>query len=150
MITWDVIAAPRAYPHNGLRHQPLLEINMNHAAKHLAYTIADRYLAIWNERDDITRRARIAQLFAAGATYADPMMKGSGIEGIDSMIGAAQQQFPGHRFTLHGTQDGHNDVVRFSWTLAADGAAPVAKGSDVAYLDEQGRLRQVTGFLDAA
>jgi hypothetical protein len=123
---------------------------MNHAASH-ATIIADRYLAIWNERDDITRRARIAQLFATSATYADPMMRGSGIDGIDAMIGAAQQQFPGHRFSLHGTPDGHNDVVRFSWTLAAEGAgAPVAKGSDVAWVDRDGRLARVTGFLDAA
>jgi hypothetical protein len=123
---------------------------MNQAASH-ATIIADRYLAIWNERDDITRRARIAQLFATSATYADPMMRGSGIDGIDAMIGAAQQQFPGHRFSLHGTPDGHNDVVRFSWTLAAEGAgAPVAKGSDVAWVDRDGRLARVTGFLDAA
>ena len=123
---------------------------MNHAASH-ATIIADRYLAIWNERDDITRRARVAQLFAAGATYADPMMRGSGIDGIDAMIGAAQRQFPGHRFFLHGTPDGHNDVVRFAWTLAPEGpGAPVAKGSDVAWVDAQGRLVRVTGFLDAA
>jgi hypothetical protein len=123
---------------------------MNQPLKHAAI-IADRYLAIWNERDDITRRARIAQLFAADATYTDPMMRGSGIEGIDSMICAAQRQFPGHRFFLHGTPDGHNDVVRFAWTLAPDGpGAPVAKGSDIAYVDEAGRLVRVTGFLDAA
>jgi len=122
---------------------------MNHAASH-ATIIADRYLAVWNERDDITRRARIAQLFAANATYADPLMRGSGVEGIDVMIKAAQQQFPGHRFSLHGTPDGHHDVVRFSWTLGLDGAAPVAKGSDVAWVDERGRLLRVSGFLDAA
>lgn len=123
---------------------------MNHAASHAAI-IADRYLAVWNERDDITRRARIAQLFAAGATYADPMMRGSGIDGIDAMIVAAQRQFPGHRFFLHGTPDGHDDVVRFAWTLAPESpGAPVAKGSDVAYIDSHGRLLKVTGFLDAA
>jgi hypothetical protein len=117
---------------------------MNHAT-----TIAESYLAIWNERNDVIRRAHVGQLFALDATYADPMMKGSGIDGIDSMIGAAQQQFPGYRFTLHGTPDGHDDVVRFSWTLAADGAAPVAKGTDIAYVDADGRLRKVTGFVDA-
>lgn len=122
---------------------------MNHAATQ-ATIIADRYLAVWNERDDITRRARVAQLFAADATYADPMMHGSGIDGIDAMIATAQRQFPGLRFSLHGTPDGHNNVVRFSWTLAADGAAPVARGSDVAYIDGRGRLLKVTGFLDAA
>jgi hypothetical protein len=118
---------------------------MNHAS-----TIAERYLAIWNERNAAARRAAAGQLFAFDATYADPMMKGSGIDGIDSMVEAAQQQFPGYRFTLHGTPDGHNDVVRFSWTLAADGAAPVAKGTDIAWLDADGRLLQVTGFVDAA
>jgi hypothetical protein len=125
----------------------------NHPGNRAAI-IADRYLAIWNERDAITRRARIAQLFAEDATYADPMMHGSGIDGIDGMIATAQQQFPGYRFSLHGTPDGHNNVVRFSWTLAADAAggdsAPVAKGSDIAYIDGRGRLLKVTGFLDAA
>lgn len=115
-----------------------------------ASTIAGRYLAIWNERNAAARRTHAEQLFAADSTYADPMMKGSGVDGIDSMIGAAQQQFPGHRFTLHGTPDGHNDVVRFSWTLAADGSPPVARGTDIAYLDADGRLLRVTGFLDAA
>jgi hypothetical protein len=122
----------------------------NQATRHAAI-IADRYLAVWNERDDITRRARIAQLFADNATYADPMMRGSGIDGIDGMIAAAQRQFPGHRFFLHGTPDGHSDVVRFAWTLAPEGpGAPVARGSDIAYVDGHGRLVRVTGFLDAA
>lgn len=123
---------------------------MQHASSTHASAIAERYLALWNERDGAARRTRVEQLFAPGATYADPMMKGSGIDGIDSMIGAAQQQFPGHRFTLHGNPDGHGDVVRFSWALGVDGAAPVAHGTDVAYVDTQGRLVRVSGFLDAA
>lgn len=115
-----------------------------------ASSIAERYLAIWNESDANARRARIAQLFAPGASYADPLMKGSGLDGIDAMITAARQQFPGHRFSLHGVPDGHNDVVRFSWTLAAEGGAPLARGTDVAWIDADGRLRQVAGFLNAA
>lgn len=115
-----------------------------------ASAIAERYLAIWNERDAAARRAQVAQLFAPDASYADPMMKSSGIEGIDAMIGAAQQQFPGYRFSLHGAPDGHNDVVRFSWNLALEGAAPVANGTDVARVGADGRLHRVTGFLNAA
>lgn len=115
-----------------------------------ASSIAERYLAVWNQRDAGARRALVAQLFALDASYADPMMKSRGIDGIDAMIDAAQQQFPGHHFSLHGVPDGHNDVVRFSWTLAADDAAPLANGTDVAWVDADGRLRQVTGFLNAA
>ena len=42
------------------------------------------------------------------------------------MIGAAQAQFPGHRFELAFGPDAHNDVVRFAWTLVGAGG-PVAE-----------------------
>lgn len=117
-----------------------------------ATRIAERYLAAWNEREPAARRAQVAQVFAPDASYLDPMMRGSGVDGIDGMIGAAQQQFPGCRFALHGTPSGHNDVVRFSWSLAAEAApeAPLALGTDFATIDADGRLVRVTGFLDAA
>lgn len=77
------------------------------------------------------------------------MMSNAGHDGLDAMIGAVQQQFAGLRFKLHGKQDGHNDVVRFSWALAADGAEPVAIGTDIAVVAADGRISSVTGFLDA-
>jgi hypothetical protein len=122
---------------------------MNHATH-----IADRYLAAWNERDPHARRAQVAQAFARDASYLDPVMQGRGADGIDAMIGAAQGQFPGCRFALHGEPDGHHDVVRFSWALlgpdAGPDAVPLARGTDVATVDADGRLVRVTGFLDAA
>ena len=63
------------------------------------------------------------------------------------MIGAAQAQFPGHRFELAFGPDAHNDVVRFAWTLVGAGG-PVAKGVDFATVAADGRLRNVTGFLE--
>jgi hypothetical protein len=57
-------------------------------------------------------------------------------------------QFPGFRFQLHGTPDGHNNVVRFSWKLGAEGAAPAAYGTDIATVSEDGRINKVIGFLD--
>ncbi|AMO93001.1 hypothetical protein CFter6_0270 [Collimonas fungivorans] len=114
-----------------------------------AASIASRYVAAWGEQDAVRRRALIAALFTPEATYVDPMMRNAGHDGLDAMIGAVQQQFAGLRFKLHGKQDGHNDVVRFSWTLAADGAEPVAIGTDIVALAADGRIRSVTGFLDA-
>ena len=114
-----------------------------------AASIASRYVAAWDEQDAVRRRALIAALFTPEATYVDPMMRNAGHDGLDAMIGAVQQQFAGLRFKLHGRQDGHNDVVRFSWTLAADGAEPVAIGTDIVALAADGRIRSVTGFLDA-
>jgi hypothetical protein len=111
--------------------------------------LATQYLSIWNERDAAARRALVARAFSVDASYVDPMMHGAGHDGIDAMIAAAQGQFPGYRFALEGTPDGHHDVVRFSWTLEAPDGATVAHGTDVAQVAGDGRLSSVTGFLNA-
>ena len=105
------------------------------------------YIAAWNETDPERRRALVGETFSEDARYLDPLMSGEGQDGIAAMIGAAQSQFPGHRFELSFGPDAHNDVVRFAWTLhGADG--PVATGVDFGTVAEDGRLRNVTGFLE--
>lgn len=111
-------------------------------------TIADDYIALWNEADDIARRTRLAKGWREDARYADPMMAGEGREEIAKMIEGARAQFPGHRFTLAGTPDGHGDVARFSWTLAPKGGVSAARGTDVVRTDDEGRIAEVIGFLD--
>jgi hypothetical protein len=110
---------------------------------------AEQYLAVWNETNAAKRHALIEAAFCSDATYQDPIMQGAGHQGIDAMIGNAQSQFAGYRFDMAGAPDGHNAVVRFSWTLALPGNAPVARGTDVATIAE-GRMRSVIGFLDTA
>ena len=113
-----------------------------------ASTIARHYLAAWNEPDGAARRHHVQQLFTANARYVDPMMQGSGHDGIEALIAGARQHFPGHRFELSGVPDGHNDVIRFSWTLRAPDGDSVAHGTDIAVVAGDGRLASVTGFLD--
>jgi hypothetical protein len=110
--------------------------------------IVDSYIATWNERHPALRRVLVEATFAADADYLDPLMNGRGIEQIDAMIGAAQEQFPGHSFTLVAGPDEHNDCLRFSWQLGPAEGDAVAGGTDFAQYDEDGRLRSVTGFLD--
>lgn len=111
-------------------------------------TVVDRYIATWNERDPEARRALVAKTFADDAEYLDPLMSGRGGEQIDAMIAAAQQQFPGHSFTLAAGPDEHNGLVRFSWLLAPADGEPVGGGTDFALLADNGRFQTVTGFLD--
>jgi hypothetical protein len=111
-------------------------------------SIADAYLALWNDGDDASRHARLAAGWRTDARYADPIMASQGHNGIAAMIAEARSQFPGHGFTLAGTPDGHRDFVRFSWTLAPAGGAAVAAGTDVVRLDSAGRIAEVIGFLD--
>jgi ketosteroid isomerase-like protein len=129
----------------------MTEINHTATITHAnqAGAIASRYIAAWGEADAVRRRALIADVFTPDAVYLDPMVRSAGHDGLDAMIGAVQQQFAGLHFKLHGKQDGHNDVVRFSWTLGADGAEPVAYGTDIAVVAADGRISSVTGFLDA-
>ncbi len=114
-----------------------------------AATIAGRYIALWNETDQDRRRALMADLWTEDAAYLDPIMRGNGQAAIDALIDGVHHRFPGHRFALAGTPDGHNDRLRFSWSLAPEGGAAVAHGTDFAVLAADGRLRSVTGFLDA-
>ena len=83
-------------------------------------SVVDTYLEAWNELDADRRRALVADTWTDDGTYLDPLMSGAGVDQITAMIGAAQAQFPGHRFSLAAGPDTHNDVVRFSWVLSAD------------------------------
>lgn len=112
--------------------------------------IAARYVALWNETDAERRRDLIARNWTENASYVDPLMRGEGHDGIGALIAAVHQRFPGHRFAVRGEADAHDDRVRFSWSLGAEGAPPVAHGTDFAVLAPDGRFQSVTGFLDQA
>ena len=112
--------------------------------------LIDRYIACWNEADPARRHALVAATFTGDASYVDPMMQGDGQAAIDAMIAAAQQHFPGHRFSRRGTPDAHHDRLRFAWDLTPEGGAPVAGGTDVAVVAPDGRFATVTGFIDFA
>jgi len=112
-----------------------------------AATIADRYIALWNETNATRRQDLLANLWTEDGTYIDPLMQGSGRSQIDALISAVHQRFPGFRFALIGQPDGYGDQVRFSWQLGPEGSDGPVKGTDFATLDN-GRLKHVIGFLD--
>jgi hypothetical protein len=113
-------------------------------------SVVDAYIDMWNETEPERRRAIIAGSWAEDATYVDPLMAGDGPDGIDAMVAGVQQQYPGHRFRLASGPETHNDRVRFTWELVGAEGAPVAVGVDFGTLAPDGRLRDVTGFLEPA
>jgi len=112
--------------------------------------VARSYIDLWNEADDAGRKARLAESWAVGARYVDPIMSGEGHDSLATMIAGARAHFPGHSFSLRGTPDGHGSFVRFSWSLAPERGEPVAGGTDIVTLDDQGLIASVIGFLDSA
>jgi hypothetical protein len=113
-----------------------------------AQSLAQRYIASWNEADAATRRQLVDALWTEDACYADPMMKADGQDGIAALIGGVHGKFPGYRFALTGQPEGHGRYVRFSWSLAPADGPVVARGTDFAAVAADGRLTHVTGFLD--
>jgi len=111
-------------------------------------TIVHRYIDSWNQTDAGSRHTAIRELYTENAGYTDPLAAVQGWDAIDQFIAGAQQQFKGLVFSLAGEVDAHHDTARFTWHLGAPGAKePLVIGFDVA-VAENGRLRQVYGFLD--
>ncbi|MER8426934.1 nuclear transport factor 2 family protein [Mesorhizobium sp. M0199] len=110
-------------------------------------TIAENYIAAWNESDAARRKALLKTTFTEDVGYRDPIMQGDGHDGIAALIEGVQQRFTGFRFSLKGEPDGFADAIRFSWNLGPDGTEPVIEGTDIGVI-ENGRLKSVTGFLD--
>lgn len=120
------------------------------SANHDRYeTAVARYFEAWNAGEQDALAKAVAAAWTADGGYTDPLAEVSGHEQIAAVITAAHEQFPGFVFRPLGAVDGHHDTARFSWELVnqADGSAPVA-GFDVITLDDEGRIKQVLGFLD--
>jgi len=64
--------------------------------------IVEQYIECWNQTDPQLRRSLIDQVWAADASYTDPLADVRGREAIDAVIAAAQQQFAGLAFSLGG------------------------------------------------
>lgn len=113
--------------------------------------LVERYFEVWNETDPEQRAELIPVAWSKDAKYIDPMLAGNGHDGINAMVAGVQTQFPGHRFRLAGQVDHHNGRVRFGWELVApDGNVAIVEGIDFGVIDNDGRLRSITGFIDRA
>ena len=108
------------------------------------------YFDMWNEADPARRRELIERTWAPVANYVDPMFSADGYDELDAMVAGVHQQFPGHRFRLVGAVDAHHNMVRWGWELATpDGGGAIASGVDFGVLAADGRLGEVTGFIEA-
>ena len=110
-------------------------------------TVVDNYIAAWNESDQERRRSLVSETFTEDARYLDPLVAGEGADGIEAMIAGVRGAYPGHVFRLVSGPDAHHDRVRFTWQLHGENR-PVATGIDFATVAEDGRLQDVTGFLE--
>jgi SnoaL-like domain len=114
-----------------------------------AQTLVTTYLETFNETDADRRRELLAALCAPDCTYTDPHVDLQGPEQIDGFIEQTQERFPGVTFTLGSPIDAHHNQARFQWHAGPADAPDAFIGFDV-IVAEDGRIRRVYGFMDAA
>ena len=109
----------------------------------------ERYLAFWNEPDAARRADLIPQVFAEGARQLGPLLEGIGADGIAQLASELKSHLPEHRFLRDGAMEFHHGTVRLPWTIVGpEGERVFAKGTDIGMFGTDGRLQQVTTFID--
>jgi hypothetical protein len=114
-----------------------------------AQTLVTQYLEAFNETDADRRRELLGMLYTPDCTYTDPHVALQGAEQIDAFIEQTRARFPGVTFTLGGAIDAHHNQARFQWHAGPADAPDTYLGFDV-IIAEDGRIRNVYGFIDAA
>jgi hypothetical protein len=112
--------------------------------------LVNDYIAIWNEEDAATRSTLIARTWATDGDYVDPLLQGSGHDGIEAMTAGLQSSYPGHKFARIGAIDQHHDRIRFGWQLLTPEREPLVIGTDYGVVSEDGKLTSITGFFEPA
>lgn len=112
-------------------------------------TLVRQYLEAFNETDADRRRALLEALYTPECTYTDPHVDLEGAEQINGFIEQTQERFAGFTFTLGSPIDAHHNQARFQWHAGPDDRPDTYVGFDV-ILTEDGRIRNVYGFTDAA
>jgi hypothetical protein len=112
--------------------------------------LVEQYFAMWTAPDATARADAIAAALATDCRYVDPLFDVTGYDGLHGMVEALQQQFPGHAIRQTGEVQAHHDRLRWTWELVAEGQPAVAGGVDYAVVGADGKLAEVTGFLEFA
>lgn len=110
-------------------------------------TLIDAHLAAYADPDADRRAAAVQRIWAAGGQLVDPPLAATGHAGIVQQAGQLLAQFPGHHFVRSSGIDHHHGMARYGWQLVGPDGAVVLEGIDIAQIDAQGRLAQVTGFF---
>ena len=112
--------------------------------------LKDSLLLIWNNRNAAERLDTMQKIYAPGITFfesnsSDPFI---GFESINALIEKLQQDWPADfEFTLLEPVKINHNIQHISWQLGVPGQQPVAKGSDIAII-EDGKINALYLLLD--
>jgi len=118
-----------------------------------ARAFAERYVALWNERDAQERRRRVAALWTPDGAHlsARGVRIGHGAIEDEAATIHATSVANGIAFAPGGRSQAHHDVVSLTWQRREqDGGKTVAAGADLLILDKSGKIRFDYQFAEPA
>lgn len=110
-------------------------------------TTVDTYVAAWNESDTATCAEMLDQVFSEAGSYTDPTIHVSGRDALVAHVAGFQQRLAGATMERRSRVDGYGDVLRFAWAAVGTDGNVIVEGVDFVALDEDRRIRSVTGFF---
>jgi hypothetical protein len=116
-------------------------------------TLAERYVAVWNERDAENRRAAIAALWTQDGEH---YTKGREVRGYAALeqrvIGSHEKWVKEEGFTFRSANnaDGHNGTMKFNWEMVRPDGVIATTGFDFLVLTEDGRIRVDYQYIEPA
>jgi len=110
-----------------------------------AQSLAERYVAVWNETDPDRRRRQIAQLWAPDGLHYVGEREARGYEALERRITGSHDKNVrdgGYRFRAANDARAPRDIVTFDWEMLPSGRDEVvARGLEVLLLDSTGHIR---------
>lgn len=114
--------------------------------------LANRYVAVWNEPDQLERRNGIETLWLQDGLHFTPTREVKGYEALEARVEESHNKFvrdQGFVFRVSGEPLGHHGVVKFYWVMVDPASNAIkAIGSDVLFLDESGRIASDHQFTE--
>jgi len=113
--------------------------------------LAERYVAVWNERDTESRRRRIAELWLADGRTCYRELDSRGHAAIEQRVASANEKWvrDGGFVFRPRSVSGHRGAVRLVWEMLPAGGGPIAaSGLSVLVVDGAGRIREDCQFSE--
>lgn len=109
--------------------------------------LLESYARAFNEPDDASRLAALAECWDSNATYCDAMGRGEGTAELSRFIGVAHRMAPGFRLAIADAPQQTAEFVRFDWSIYI-GPHLYSTGNTFGTLNLDGRLISTVAFAN--
>ena len=140
-------AATAAEHVQGWRYQMAIFANVVTGEVHAqALSFADRFFALWKEKDAARRLTELAAIASESLTFGDRYSCTAGIGDLADHIGAAQRFMPGIELRRRGEGRSCQGTLVVEWDAVGPDGAEKGRGSQVFDFGPDGKITRVVGL----